>query len=214
MKKLNTKLNLARATEIKALLWEGHRQEAIADHLGLSQTTISRILHGKQWTAAKWPDGSPGQMPVAKVLDIQDKRAQAATMYFHQIGDKDKKLSTQPSIQRRDEMRDRINQIAEEYEAEVEEDLHRTMTEVSAELREGQPDVDETKITDCDAMPWYDVLIKAPNNRIVIVADESGDYNLKLAIGIAFKALPKAEWKGNHVKTLINEIYQELQAGR
>ena len=58
------KLTLDDATLIKRYLWDGIEQKVIAENMGISQSTVSRIRRGSMWPNAEWPDKSTGEMPL------------------------------------------------------------------------------------------------------------------------------------------------------
>lgn len=67
--RLNVRLDEQTARDIKSLLWNGSTQDAIAAHYNISQTTVSRIVRGKQWFKAPWPNGDVGPMPREKAIE-------------------------------------------------------------------------------------------------------------------------------------------------
>ena len=67
--RLNVRLDDQTAKDIKTLLWHGSTQDAIASHYKISQTTVSRIVRGKQWFKAPWPNGDIGAMPREKAIE-------------------------------------------------------------------------------------------------------------------------------------------------
>lgn len=66
-----TKLDMAVATEIKAMLWLGQTQEQVASDFGIHQTTVSRIVRGKAWYEARWPDGTVGAMSSERAFELK-----------------------------------------------------------------------------------------------------------------------------------------------
>jgi len=67
--RLNVRLDDQTAKDIKTLLWHGSTQDNIASTYKISQTTVSRIVRGKQWFKAPWPNGDVGPMPREKVIE-------------------------------------------------------------------------------------------------------------------------------------------------
>ena len=57
---LSRKLDIKAATLIKKRIWEGFKQNKVADEFMVAQPTISRIVSGEQWFEALWPDGTIG----------------------------------------------------------------------------------------------------------------------------------------------------------
>ena len=66
---LNRRLDEATVLSIKALFWEGATQDALAERFNVSQTTISRIIRGKQWADVNWPNGERGALPLEKIME-------------------------------------------------------------------------------------------------------------------------------------------------
>jgi len=68
---LNIKLTLEMATDIKTRIWFCQKQTEIAAIYDVSQTTISRIVHGEQWKDAPWPSGQIGALPADRINEIR-----------------------------------------------------------------------------------------------------------------------------------------------
>lgn len=45
------------ATEVKNLLWQGYRQQDVADHLGVSKNAVNLLSSGASWRHIPWPIG-------------------------------------------------------------------------------------------------------------------------------------------------------------
>ena len=60
--------------KIKAKLWEGDMQVTIAEAFGVSTATVSLICRGKLYHNIEWPDGTVGEMPTQRGIEIQKRR--------------------------------------------------------------------------------------------------------------------------------------------
>lgn len=58
-----------------------------------------------------------------------------------------------------------------------------------------------------DGLEWEEVIVRAPNNEMVKrLLDGSGDEEMKKAIGVVFKALPRTMWDGEACAKQVEEI--------
>lgn len=207
--KLNTKLTLEKATAIKTMLWQGRAQELIARQFGVTQTTVSRILHGKQWTSAPWPNDELGAMPLARLSKLKTGQLQLRSSELYPSDDRDRRLTEAPPEHRRDQIADVIQGLAAEAETEMEQELIATMVGVDSDQR-----LAESKSSspgEADFMPWDEVVEKGGDLPIVIACLEDKDEILKKAIGVVFRALSPREWGLKKTEQFVKQVYQELK---
>lgn len=67
------------AAAIKKLLWSGNSLASIALTYDVTPAAISYISTGARHTDVKWPDGSDGPMPQARVMLLRRQRDAART---------------------------------------------------------------------------------------------------------------------------------------
>lgn len=58
---------------IKVKLWNGVKQEEVAEECGVTQGHISHISTGRQWEWIEWPDGSTGGMAAERRRELHKR---------------------------------------------------------------------------------------------------------------------------------------------
>lgn len=74
MKKLSAKLTAQQASLLKVDLYRGISQTKLAPKYGISQASISRIVHGSAWSYIPWPDGRTGPADMEAIARARDIR--------------------------------------------------------------------------------------------------------------------------------------------
>lgn len=64
--------------EIKASLYRGNTQALVASRFGISQATVSKILHGRTGASVPWPDGTVGAGDLEVIRRAKFETAQSA----------------------------------------------------------------------------------------------------------------------------------------
>lgn len=63
-------LTPVKVSEIKARLWEGATQTAVAIEFKKSSSLIGNILSGNRWANIEWPNGRTGPLPRSRRAEI------------------------------------------------------------------------------------------------------------------------------------------------
>lgn len=93
-RRLNQRLTIEDATDIKLRLWLCEPQHEVAAIHNVSQTTISRILHGRQWYEARWPSGEVGPMPNARIKQLKAIRPWERGLHHAEVDAKARDVQT------------------------------------------------------------------------------------------------------------------------
>ena len=82
--------------------------------------------------------------------------------------------------------------------------------------REGETNVHEADgPIKADALSWDQAKARVgPNHKLIVLAEEENDEELKMAIRIVFKALPREALRAESTFDLVGEVYRTLRAGR
>ena len=84
--------------DIKDALWNGARQDMLAQKYSISQTTISRMVRGLRHSSVPWPDGSLGAFPHARLKEL--RRARSGQKESERKKQPDQRSETEPSQQK------------------------------------------------------------------------------------------------------------------
>ena len=199
--RMNTKLDAAQAAQIKQLLWNNTPQDYIARRFKISQTTVSRILHGRQWTGAEWPNGAVGAMPTSRMLELRD-------MPPALVPAAENSYQTDPNRHQR--ISDAIGAIALEIEQELEDDLEQSLQSAADEARTTVEQLSSGE--EPEVLSWQAILDRAGDLPLVKLIDEGEDDLMKKALGMVFFALSINEWDKPQAESLLKDVYGKLKS--
>jgi len=186
-------LNFLTVKQIKDALWKGEHQKEVAERFGISQPTISRILHGEQWYEVPWPDGSLGALSTyQQALILKERHSVRSEKRFrrvlHSLTPEAKQQLLSPEA-----YQEEMDRIA----AEEERALVAAVTVPEGEGGSVSIEQDKDLPPDFDEAEWEEVARKAPDNKFVKMAIDLKDQNLKLSIIATFEILPEDQWEGD-----------------
>lgn len=191
--------------EIKQKLWEGKPQAELAVEYAVTQTTISRILNGIQWSEIPWPDESTGSMSLQQRILVHRERY---------------------SIQRADAVVRNLSKLSPVDPRRIARALAELdITEESIELDsiriDGPGDDDppsdadnssesaRTEPTFSDA-DWESFRARFPKNKYIKAAKTEQE---KLATMTTLNNLPQSQWGEASTGKLISAVIRQMQGG-
>lgn len=185
--------------QIKDALWKGEHQKEVAERFGISQPTISRILHGEQWYDVPWPDASLGALSTyQQALILRERHSVRSEKRFrrvlHTLTPEAKQQLLSPEAYQQE-----VDRIA----AEEEKALLAAVTVPEGEGGSVSIEQDKDLPPAFDEDDWEAITRKAPANKFVKMAIDLKDQNLKMAIIAVFDYLSEDQWEGDMADRLI-----------
>lgn len=223
--RMNASLTAEHVASIKKLLWLGEHQSEIASLYGVSQATISRILHGKSWNKISWPDGSQGPMPLVRAKELKGRAFRGESAPRPTVGP----VPADPTTATSDEIEQYIGplgeaqlQISDEDYEEIRGVLDSAMSDqlksavkVGEKPRSGKKRK-PAKLVVNPRLKWERVVKLAPGNKWVAAAKEEtgkrGEH-LKLAICETFSRLDRERWSSDYAGKMILATLEILEEG-
>ncbi len=239
-RKLSATLTLKLALEIKALLWRGYTQTEVADMYGVTQPTISRIVHGLQYHYVAWPDGSVGeinlthyrvmlaQRKVEKIGDIPTVKAAPIVTNISDMSvvedehtvetDTTKviELSTDIKAAREHQEKLKVERSAnadalDALGADIERRMNAAVTDVASTPGESK----RMRKRKAPKRTTYkimpwDKVLEKSNEIPMVIAAEDNEIMQK-AIGVVFKQLPVSQWGEEIAINLVADVAERMR---
>lgn len=230
-------LTVPEVAYIKQCLWNGETQASIAERVGLTQVTISRIKNGLQYPNVAWPDGSTGPMPrdaehlahvkrlknrppkTAELIELlqthikrrQDRRRQALIAAPHIPT-----LSTFDEEAEARKVQETVAKIVHGEEPALDTDamwdafLGPTQAQKETVIIEGGSDPDVLEGQD-PILRWPEIKERYPQNRMVIAASVTEDPVLQRAVVLALEQTSKAMHDSPSFPTFVAEVAEAIR---
>lgn len=223
--KLNTKLDLEIAVQIKKLIWHGTTQEECARQFNLSQTHISRIVRGIAWYSARWPNGEVGPMPAARIAELRsvgpfqprrpilvptETSTEQPTLETVEPSRRPTAEEIQQKIldeeQSRAAMRDQIENLGELADESLANELASTVKAVKGKRKPRKDITDEDTM---ETLEWEDIVSRAPNIKPVLLGQNRPSY--RPAICKALTAMSESDWKTERAMRMVEAVAQVME---